>query len=154
MAGAASIVRMQPQTPLIRKATIDDAAQIWPLAEALATSYRPTRTAFTEILGRITADPQATVLVATDGERIIGYVHVLTHEAFHADGTIGWVEELMVAPERRDSGAGRALMEAAESWARDRSDIAYLAVATRRAQGFYSSIGYEDSATYFKKQFR
>lgn len=45
-------------------------------------------------------------------------------------------------------------MTAAESWALDRSDIAYMAVATRRAQGFYRSIGYEESAAYFKRSFR
>lgn len=145
---------MPSKTPLIREATIDDASQLWPLAAALATSYRPTRSRFVESLGRISADPQAAVLVATDADCLVGYVHVLTHEAFHADGAIGWVEELMVAPDRREAGAGRALMAAAEAWARERSDIAYMAVATRRAQGFYTSVGYEESATYFKKSFR
>lgn len=132
----------------------EDEAELWPLASALATSYRPTRDRFRESLRGILHDPRATVLVAIDEGEVAGYVHVLTHEAFHADGAIGWVEELMVREDRRGSGSGRALMRAAERWARGQSGIAYLAVATRRAEGFYRSIGYEESASYFKKAFR
>lgn len=145
---------MSAASPLVRAATLEDEAELWPLAAALATSYRPTRNRFRESLGGILHDPHATVLVAVDKGEVAGCVHVLTHEAFHADGAIGWVEELMVHEDRRGSGAGRALMSAAEQWARGHSDIAYLAVATRRAEGFYRSIGYEDSASYFKKSFR
>lgn len=145
---------MSATTPRIRAARSEDESELWPLASALATSYRPTRDRFREILRGILADPHATVLVADADGTVTGYVHVLTHEAFHADGAIGWVEELMVRPDRRGSGSGRALMSAAEQWAREHSDIAYMAVATRRADGFYRSIGFEDSATYFKKSFR
>lgn len=138
----------------IRAARSEDEAELWPLASALATSYRPTRDRFRESLRGILADSHATVLVAVVDGAVTGYVHVLTHEAFHADGAIGWVEELMMRADRRGTGSGRALMSAAEQWAREHSDIAYMAVATRRAEGFYRSIGYEESATYFKKSFR
>lgn len=94
------------------------------------------------------------MLVAEHDGSLVGYVHVLVHEAFHADGMIGWVEELMVGEDQRGTGCGRALMAAAEQWATENFDIAYLAVATRRAEGFYRSIGYDESATYFKKAFR
>lgn len=145
---------MSAVSPRVRAATLEDEWELWPLAFALATSYRPTRDRFRESLRGILHDPHATVLVAVDEGEVAGYVHVLTHEASHADGAIGWVEELMVREDRRGSGSGRALMRAAERWAREQSGIAYLAVATRRAEGFYRSIGYEDSATYFKKTFR
>ena len=45
-------------------------------------------------------------------------------------------------------------MAAAEQWARERDDIAYMALTTRRAGDFYRAVGYEDSATYFKRPFR
>jgi hypothetical protein len=38
-----------------------------------------------------------------------------------------------------------------EHWARTSADVQYIAVATRRAHDFYRSIGYTESASYFKK---
>ncbi|MGP9843603.1 GNAT family N-acetyltransferase [Brachybacterium sp. 107] len=145
---------MSVTTPVIREARVDDEAELWPMASALATSYEPTQERFRIGLRGIIEDPHATVLVADQNGRLVGYVHVLVHDAFHADGMIGWVEELMVGEDQRGTGCGRELMNAAERWATENFDIAYLAVATRRAEGFYRSIGYDESATYFKKSFR
>ncbi|MGP9536621.1 GNAT family N-acetyltransferase [Brachybacterium sp. AOP43-C2-M15] len=140
--------------PTVRTATIADETGLWPLADALATSYRPTREQFRVTLRSVVDDPHSAILVAVNGDTLVGYVHVLTHRAFHADGAIGWVEELMVRDSERGTGCGRALMDAAEQWARETDDIAYMALATRRAGAFYRSIGYEESATYFKRPFR
>lgn len=138
----------------LREATPADVEGLWPLAEELATSYRPTKERFVASLRAVVDDPQSTILVAVRRETIVGYVHVLTHPAFHADGSIGWIEELMVQDAERGTGCGRALMAAAERWAREARDIAYMALATRRAGDFYRAIGYEESATYFKRRFR
>lgn len=47
---------------------------------------------------------------------------------------------------------GRNLMAAFEEWAASSGvDARYLALATRRAAGFYRALGYEESASYFKK---
>ncbi|MGO2822190.1 MAG: GNAT family N-acetyltransferase [Brachybacterium tyrofermentans] len=104
---------MAETTPVIREARVDDEAELWPLASALATSYEPTRERFRAGLRGITEDPRAAVLVAEHDGSLVGYVHVLVHEAFHADGMIGWVEELMVGEDQRGTGCGRALMAAA-----------------------------------------
>jgi GNAT superfamily N-acetyltransferase len=58
---------------------------------------------------------------------------------------------VMVAAEHRDRGFGRALMRAAEEWACDRG-AAHVALATRRAADFYTALGYQASATYFKRK--
>ncbi|ATG53382.1 GNAT family N-acetyltransferase [Brachybacterium ginsengisoli] len=140
--------------PTVREATVADESGLWPLAAALATSYRPTKDGFGRALRAIVADPHAAILVAISEKELVGHVHVLTHPAFHADGAIGWVEELTVRDSARGTGCGRALMAAAEQWARERDDIAYMALTTRRAGDFYRAVGYEDSATYFKRPFR
>ena len=140
--------------PVLREATAEDAARLWPLASDLATSYEPTWPGFVAGFDGILEDTGATVILAEIGQDVIGYVHVLVHEAFHADGAIGWVEELAVSARWRGHGCGRSLMAAAERWARETADVAYLALATRRAEQFYRAIGYEDSAIYFKKAFR
>jgi GNAT superfamily N-acetyltransferase len=80
----------------------------------------------------------------------VGYLLATSHPAFHANGPVAWVEEVMVVARARGTGVGRQLMAAAEDWARARG-AAYVALATRRAAPFYQALGYEDSATYFKK---
>ena len=52
----------------------------------------------------------STVLVATDGDGIIGSIMT------GFDGHRGWVYYLAVDPEHRGTGLGRRLMAAAEDW--------------------------------------
>ena len=56
----------------------------------------------------------------------------------------------MVAENQRRSGVGRALMTEVETWARSRGAV-YVALATRRAADFYGAVGYEESATFFRR---
>lgn len=56
----------------------------------------------------------------------------------------------MVEDAHRGNGHGRALLEHAEEWARTHG-AAYVSVATRRATEFYVRLGYEASATFFRK---
>jgi len=41
-------------------------------------------------------------------------------------------------------------MEAFEAWAKQKGAI-LSALSTRRAAGFYEAIGYEESATYYRR---
>ena len=92
----------------------------------------------------------ALVLVAESGDRIVGYLLAHCHLTFLANGSVGWVEELMVDESWRRKGVGAALMTAAETWSTAKG-AAYIALASRRAMTFYEAIGYEDSATFFRK---
>jgi len=56
----------------------------------------------------------------------------------------------MVSEDVRRRGVGRRLMESFEQWARSRQSK-LIALATRRAAQFYQSIGYDESATYFRR---
>ena len=124
---------------------------MWPLARDLATSYVPERPAFDRSFGLLLPDPAALILVAEPpGSWLAGYLLATSHPAFHANGEVAWVEELMVAASARRSGVGRALMAAAEAWGRCRG-ARYVALATRRAAPFYRALAYDESATYFKK---
>jgi GNAT superfamily N-acetyltransferase len=138
----------------VRPARLSDRDQVWPLARDLATSYVVERPAFGRSFALLLADANALVLVA---ERpgapeygVVGYLLATSHPAFHANGPVVWVEEVMVAAGARAAGVGRQLMAAAEDWAHDRG-ARYVALATRRAAPFYQALGYQDSAVYFKK---
>ncbi|MGC4941885.1 GNAT family N-acetyltransferase [Kribbella sp. DT2] len=141
-----------PDNPvLIRPARSDDQEKVWPLARDFATSFSPRRDAFDANWPRLVDAPQTILLVAEAprGE-VVGYLLGSSHLTFLANGPVAWVEEVMVDQNQRETGVGRSLMEYAESWATS-IGAAYLALASRRAGPFYLALGYEDSATFFKK---
>ncbi|WP_152360511.1 GNAT family N-acetyltransferase [Microlunatus speluncae] len=139
------------QTFTIRPAATADADDLFRLAGLLATSAVPERPAFDRALAAILADRNQRLLVAAAGGDLVGYLYGLTHPSFHANGPIGWIEELYVDEQCRGTGLGRRLMSDFEQWAADSGEAVYFAVATRRAGEFYRSIGYAESAGYFKK---
>jgi ribosomal protein S18 acetylase RimI-like enzyme len=80
------------------------------------------------LLGRDAGAAAASVLVGHDGHR-------------------GWVYYVSVDPEHRDKGYGRAIMQAAGDWLRERG-IQKLQLMIRgdnaQVHAFYLSIGYYD----------
>ncbi|HEY5711261.1 MAG TPA: GNAT family acetyltransferase [Allosphingosinicella sp.] len=84
--------------------------------------------------------PTSTILLLRDGDGIAASVMV------GFDGHRGWVYYLAVAPERRRAGLGRAMMDAAEAWLRERG-APKLQLMVRadnsHAIGFYKSLGLE-----------
>ncbi len=134
----------------IRTAVAEDHTQLLPLARALATSYEVEAIAFTRALKAQLAAPTSLVLVAEELPDIVGYALAQLHHTFHANGPVVWVEEIMVEAPHRGAGVGRALMNQIQDWGESRG-AAYVALATRRAASFYEALGYEPSATYFKR---
>jgi GNAT superfamily N-acetyltransferase len=134
----------------VRSATLDDLDSVWPLARDFATSFQPVRDSFESSFRALVAAKHTAVLVATSGGAVRGYLLAHAHLTFLANGPVVWIEELMVAETHRRAGIGRALMAAAERWAVDEG-AAYVSLASRRAGDFYLAVGYEDSATFFKK---
>jgi GNAT superfamily N-acetyltransferase len=134
----------------IRTAQITDNAELFVMARDLATSFVPEEAAFEISLEAILQSPDSYLAVATDDEKIVGYVLGFDHFAFYANGRVALVEEIMVAEECRGQGVGRLLMEAFDEWAKRRQSK-LISVSTRRAASFYKALGYEDSATYFRK---
>jgi GNAT superfamily N-acetyltransferase len=65
------------------------------------------------------ADDRAAVLVADDEDAIVGFATVYLDIVSVRFGQRAWVEDLAVAPDHRSRGIGRALLDAAKSWARD-----------------------------------
>ena len=66
------------------------------------------------------------------------------------DGHRGWVYYVTVDPDRRHQNFGRAIMDAAEEWLRERGiDKLQLMVRKDNAQvhAFYKSIGYYNQET-------
>jgi GNAT superfamily N-acetyltransferase len=137
----------------IRPAKAGDSEQLWPLVQDFALSYRPERSAFERSFRDLLQRGDTLVLVAvSNAGAVVGYLLGSFHGTFFANGPVAWIEELVVGEPVRRSGVGSKLMASAEEWAR-RLPAAYVALASRRAGDFYLKIGYEESATYFRKTF-
>ena len=78
----------------IRPAVAADADALFAMADRLATSAVPVRSAFDASLQTILADPNQLLLAAAADGRSVGYLHGLVHPALHASGNNAWVDEL------------------------------------------------------------
>jgi N-acetylglutamate synthase-like GNAT family acetyltransferase len=135
----------------IRPARLSDADQLFPLVEQFATSYRPERAAFDRNFPLLVAAEHADCLVAERDGQIIGYAVAFRLVTLYANGIVVELQELMVAPEHRSSGVGRRLVEAICARARSAGAME-VTVPTRRAGAYYLRLGFEETATYFKRR--
>lgn len=142
---------MPQSVRLVRQATARDIDAVFSKAASLATTFVLEWPSFKESFDLLQSDQAARLLVA-EGETglINGYLLGFTHHTLFANGTVGWIEEMYVSERERRSGVGTDLERAFEEWARDRG-ATLIALATRRAAPFYSAIGFEESAVYFRK---
>ena len=134
----------------VRRAEARDNAAMFRLAQAFATSFTVEPGVFERSFAELLTDPEAFAAVAEQDEEVVGYLLGFEHLTFFANGRVAWVEEIMVGEASRRLGVGRQLMEAFEAWARAR-EAKMVTLATRRAADFYRALGYEPSATYFRK---
>ena len=63
---------------------------------------------------------EADVLLAIDGDRIVGLASVYADIQSIRYGKRCWLQDLVVAKAMRSSGVGKALLTAAAEWARER----------------------------------
>lgn len=113
-------------------------------------SFERERADFDRSFERLVAAPDGRLLVAASDGKLLGYLLGFDHDTFFANGRVAWVEEIVVHSGWRRRGVGRRLMDDFERWAMSRGGR-LVALATRRAASFYRSLGYDESAVYFRK---
>lgn len=121
-----------------------------PLVEDFVSSFELDVEAFKTSYAKLLTDDRAVVFVAESSDSLVGYCLGFVHDTFYANGPVAWLEEIMVRSDNRRSGVGEQLMAAFDAWARDQGAV-LSALATRRAAEFYRALGYEESATYFRR---
>ncbi len=123
---------------MIRAATAQDAAAVIALWKAceLTRPWNDPQADFTRALEGKLSD----ILVAYQGDALAGTLMA------GFDGHRGWIYYLATAPAARRQGIGRALMQAAETWLRERG-APKIQLMVREdndaALGFYESLGLE-----------
>jgi GNAT superfamily N-acetyltransferase len=109
-----------------------------------------------ERLARLAADPNARVFVATHGDDVVGLVTVHLRHTLNHEAPVGQITLLVVDEAIRSRGAGRALVEAAETWARSRGTrriIVTTALDRAGAHAFYEKVGYSHTGRRYGKDF-
>jgi GNAT superfamily N-acetyltransferase len=134
----------------IREAQLEDVEFVLPLVKEFVTSFEVEEHSYQRSFRRLIDSREATILVSEHEGNLIGYCLGFCHDTFYANGKVAWLEEIMVLSAHRREGIGQSMMASFEQWAKAQGCI-LSALATRRASLFYLALGYEESATYYRK---
>jgi N-acetylglutamate synthase-like GNAT family acetyltransferase len=122
----------------IRGVTLDDAAPVSALIRELARDTAPA--AIAARLKTALESNDHRVWVSEHDGRIEGVLHAFIRPALEKPVEVV-VQSLVVAPGRRKTGVGRALMDKVEAWARE-SGHSSVALHTQDATAFYERLDY------------
>ena len=139
----------------IRRARIEDAERLADLATQL--SYPSTPEQIIARLAPLLREKEHAVFVADDAqEGVIGWAHIYVHRGVEMDGRAE-LAGLVVDRQHRGGGVGQALMQAVESWARERrcASVGLRSnIIREEAHEFYRRLGYKQIKTQhaFRKE--
>lgn len=133
----------------IRPAQIEDREVLYKLLCQFVWSTTPDRQAFDKNFPLILGDRNTHLRVAEEDGLVLGYSLSVLQWTLYANGPIGLLQELMVAPEHRGKGIGKMLITALIDEAKQAGAME-ITVPTRRAKDYYPRFGFTEIAGYFK----
>jgi N-acetylglutamate synthase-like GNAT family acetyltransferase len=104
---------------IIREAADGDASSLASLLGQLG--YPADARDLPRRLKRLAERGTAVAFVAEVEDRVVGVATAHAFASIHAERDVAWLTTLVVAQDARHRGVGRALVAAAEGWARDHS---------------------------------
>ena len=138
----------------IRDGTPDDAPGLVAAFAALGYPAEPA-TLHARLTAMMTDDRTARILIANIGQEIVGFACLHETPMPHRPTAVGRITAIAVVDSARSAGAGRLLVEAAESHFTSRG-IARMEVTSgdnhAAAHSFYRHLGYADNGVRFAKQ--
>jgi GNAT superfamily N-acetyltransferase len=145
---------MSSSSIVVRHAVAADTDDMARLCKQLG--YPSAASAVPARLERIGTDPNARVFVALSAKAIVGLATVHLRHTINHDVPIAQLTLLVVDEANRTRGVGRALVEAAERFAREQgSNRINVTTALDRAgaHAFYERIGYKQTGRRYGKDF-
>jgi GNAT superfamily N-acetyltransferase len=134
---------------LVRAMERGDLPQVAPLVEQLGHAMAlPDLERFFDAAA---ARPDQAILVAVDGERVVGWIHAYRTQLLYFPPFVE-VAGLVVDAARRRAGAGSALLCAVERWAEETGcrQVRLRSRTTRgEAHAFYERLGYTNEKAQF-----
>lgn len=95
------------------------------------------------ILASIMGDPRHKIFVAEAGGRIVGSTTLLIEQKFiHGGGTVGHIEDVVVAGEMQGRGVGESLIRFSLERARDLGCYKTILDCLDDVRGFYEGLGF------------
>lgn len=140
--------------PSIRAPHSTDAPALADLCAQLG--YPTTPDTVAKRLVRLDADPGVRTLVATTDGVVIGLATVHIRHTINHDAPLGQLTLLVVDERVRGQGVGRALVGAAEAWARERGCKRFVVTTALRrsdAHAFYERLDFKHTGRRYGKDF-
>lgn len=136
----------------IKRATLHDLDAVVPLFDAYRRFYdQPSDEARArEFLQARMGANESVILLATDGDRAIGFTQLYPMFSSVRTGRLWVLNDLYVDADARRSGAGRALLDAAADFARNDGAVGIVLETTRdnaTARALYRNAGWEEADT-------
>jgi GNAT superfamily N-acetyltransferase len=139
-------------TIVIREARAADAGALADLSTQLGYPADPS--AMPGRLERLSRDPNARAYAAAVGDRVIGLLTVHLRFTMNHEAPLAQITMLVVDEAARGTGAGRALVAAAEAWARERGcERIVVTTQLRRADAhaFYEKLEYRHTGRRYAR---
>jgi GNAT superfamily N-acetyltransferase len=138
----------------IRKCNAGDFNEVIPLLRQLWTDKAVDPTLLRPIFDRGLASSSKTYLVATDGNRVIGFGSLSLKDDLWPEGQVAYIDELVVDSEYRSKGIGAQLLERLVTTAQEKScyRIELTSAFYRKdSHRFYERHGFSSRAYVFSK---
>ena len=153
---------MSTGTTTVRRGRPDDEASVLALADQLASFPVPAWRTEREIQraddgvlrNALSGIPGSVVFVAEGARGNEGVVCLTSKVDYFTHEPLAYIEVLAVDPDAQGRGVARALMHAAESWARE-NGFARMSLSVwmqnERARGMYEHLGYRPETMHYLK---
>ena len=105
-----------------------------------------------DVFGRLASDDaELHGLVATDGDELLGFAHVVVHASTWSIGRYVYLEDLFVAPAARGRGIGKALIEAVYALAGDRHVHWHTQATNTTARALYDRVATDSGFVVYER---
>jgi ribosomal protein S18 acetylase RimI-like enzyme len=114
---------------------------------------------YASFLGNVLRDPEGCIFVAERDGAIAGYVYAALEPLSWKElrGPSGFIHDVVVADEARNSGIGKRLMETAMDWLREHGAprvILWTAAPNDTAQRLFRELGFRETMREMTKELR
>lgn len=95
------------------------------------------------------------ILIAEREGKQLGFIHVEEDEEFFSGKPHGYIANLAISREAEGQGVGKALMGAAETWAKEKGFefmSLFVFATNQHARAFYEKLGYDEDSLRLTKR--